>query len=210
MKIWKTAVIDGVKHPRYKVSSDGEILCLNWNNTGKEKICCLNDNGNGYLMACIDGKLKYVHRIVAETFIPNPEGKPCIDHINAVRNDNYVLLDADGQTVLSTNLRWCTHKENQNNPITRKRISKNCAKLTLGKFGSEHPKSISIVQLTLDGKYIRKWGATREVERELGINRSSICHCCQGKLKSAGGFRWVYLSDYIPIRHSLSEIKPLF
>ena len=54
-----------------------------------------------------------VHRLVALTFIPNLENKKCIDHINGFRVDNRVC-----------NLRWCTHKENLNNPITKERQRK--------------------------------------------------------------------------------------
>jgi len=54
-----------------------------------------------------------VHRAVAELFIPNPENKPCIDHINGNSHDNK-----------KENLRWCTYTENNNNPITKERQSK--------------------------------------------------------------------------------------
>ena len=53
-----------------------------------------------------------IHRAVAELFVPNPENKPIIDHINTVRTDNRAC-----------NLRWVTHKENSNNPLTRKHNS---------------------------------------------------------------------------------------
>ena len=206
MEIWKTVVIDGVENPRYQVSNLGRVKCLNWKKTGKERLCSLNVDNHGYLRVKIDGVAKYVHRLVAEAFIPNPEHKPCIDHIRTVKTENFVILDdKDGQTVIDSSLRWVSHKENNNNPLTKKHYSENNA--LLGKFGAEHPKSISIIQLNLDGQFIREWSAEREVERELGINHSNIALCCKGKRKSAGGFRWVYATDY---RKSISQIKPLF
>tara|TARA_R110000765_G_scaffold350658_1_gene440679 strand:+ start:44 stop:523 length:480 start_codon:yes stop_codon:yes gene_type:complete len=62
---------------------------------------------NGYMIVSFskNGKQKkfVVHRLLAIAFIPNPENKPCIDHINGTKDDNRL-----------ENLRWVTHKENMN------------------------------------------------------------------------------------------------
>lgn len=75
-----------------------------------------HQNSNGYLEYIIgsNGETYYVsiHRLVAENYIPNTEKKPEIDHINGNRQDNRV-----------ENLRWVTHKENMNNPVTYKKVN---------------------------------------------------------------------------------------
>ena len=57
-----------------------------------------------YLGVCVENKTRSVHRLIAETFIENPDGKPCVDHINRNKEDNSV-----------DNLRWVTRVENQAN-----------------------------------------------------------------------------------------------
>lgn len=185
-------------HPRYLVSTLGRVKCVDYRGTGKERLCKLKDNGNGYLQVAIDRKLKYVHRLVLESFIPNPQNKPEVEHKDTKRDNNVV-----------GNLKWVSHKENYRNHLTRKHMSENNAKPMLGKFGAEHNRSVAIVQLTLDGKFIKKWPAASEAVRELGINKGSICSCCKGKLNEAGGYKWVYAKNYNRTK-KISEIKPLF
>lgn len=96
-KIYKT-VCNGKRI--YEVSNLGRVKC-------NGEIVELHMHGN-YL-----GFGRYhIHKAVAQLFVPNPENKPQVDHINTDRYDNR-----------AENLRWVTAKENNNNPLTRKHKS---------------------------------------------------------------------------------------
>ena len=84
-EIWRTAIYDGeIYEGLYKVSNFGKILSLNYNHTGKPDLMNPSDNGRGYLVVHLrkngESKTCKVHRLIAETFLPNPENKPCINH----------------------------------------------------------------------------------------------------------------------------------
>lgn len=53
-----------------------------------------------------------------------------------------------------------------------------------------------LVQLTLDGKFIKYWKVAMNVENELGLSLAHISDCCSGKRRQCGGFRWMYLSEW--------------
>lgn len=188
-EVWKDVIgYEGL----YQVSSLGRVKSLSYDKTGQEKVLKQGIRlGYPYVELHKRGypkKKKQVHRLVAMAFIPNPEGKPYIDHINTQKDDNRV-----------ENLQWVTCKENCNNPLTLKHKSdgqKGEKGSNWGNFGSLHSRSIPIVQLTLDGKLVREWECTMQPQRELGYSNSSICRCLKGKQLTSYGYRWMYLSDY--------------
>lgn len=176
----------------YQVSNLGRIKSLDRKdsrgNFVKGKILKTSLNGKGYrcLKLSKNGIRKpfRVHRLVAETFIPNPDNLPCIDHINTIKTDNRV-----------ENLRWCTLKENMNNPITKETCSKSRmgykpTKETIKKIsGKNNHNSQKVYCKELNKTY----ECIRDAERELGIANQSISACCKGKLKIAGKINGIKL-----------------
>jgi hypothetical protein len=64
--------------------------------------------------------------------------------------------------------------------------------------GKDCPNSKRVCQISLDGDLIKMWDCASDVQRELGINQTTICAVCSGKRKTAGGFVWVHEKDYDP------------
>lgn len=118
----------------------------------------------------------FVHRLVAEAFIPNPENKPYIDHLDTIASNNK-----------ASNLKWVTQTENLCNPITKSR-----------RVGSKHiitpPNRRKIVQIK-DGVVIASYDYICQAHK-FGYHSSGIIRCCSGKYSEYKGFQWMYRSDY--------------
>lgn len=182
----------------YQISNLGRVKNIKFDRYVKP----LLDN-KGYLTVNLykNGKMKrlLLHRLISIAFIPNPENKPCIDHINTDRLDNRI-----------ENLRWCTQKENHNNPLSivnhgnasRGRIvseeqKKNQSEKMKGRFKGVRKSSKKIIQLTLDGIFVREWDAIKDAAESLGVSSSAIWNCLNGKcqVKSIKGFKWEYKKE---------------
>ena len=181
----------------YEVSNLGRIKRLGNDKNRKEKILKPYKNKLGYLRVTLskDNKVKYmfIHRLVAIAFIPNPENKPCIDHINTIPSDNRV-----------ENLRWATYKENMNNGLTKEKLSGENSnnygkprseeikkKISESQKGSKNPKARGVFCYELN----KSWNTSAEASRELNIDSSNITKCCKGKCKSVKGYHFCYLEE---------------
>lgn len=167
----------------YQVSNTGRVKRVSSYNCTKNGKLLKPYNNSGYLFVklSVNGKTHdfSVHRLVATTFIPNPDNKPCVDHIDCQRSNN----NAD-------NLRWVDYSENRNNPITkeRQRMAIKTNNPMSGKIGIFHCRSKAIICKETGVLY---WG-TKEAERNTGVCGSNIWKVLIGKQKTSGGYHWRY------------------
>lgn len=191
-EIWKTAIYDGeIYEGLYKVSNLGKILSLNYKNTGKADLMNPSEDKDGYLKVALyknkERKTCFVHRLVAQTFLPNPENKPCINHkIQGKKGKkiNMVFFNEDGTIDKErTTIEWVTPKENNDYGTRNKRASETQI--------NDPNKSKRVLQLSLSGELIKEWESTAECGRN-GFTQSAVCNCCNGKLPHYKGFLWMY------------------
>ena len=196
---WRTAVYDGeVYEGLYKVSNLGRILSLNYKRTGKAELMNPVEMPNGYFQVKLrkNGETKtcYVHRLIAETFLPNPENKPCINH--KIEGDegkkiNMVIFNEDGTiNKEKSTIEWVTYEENNNYETRNERAGK-----AISKANTNGIRSKPVLQLSLSGDLIREWPSIGECGRN-GFNIGHVCLCCRGKEKTHKGFRFMYAEDY--------------
>ena len=189
-EIWRTPIYKGEIYDNYQVSNLGRLINLNYRRTGKAKLMEPYEKGRKYLQVSLykNGKEDwiYVHQLIAETFLPNPENKPCINH--KIEGDegkkiNMVFFNEDGSiNKEKSTIEWATYEENNNYGTRNQRIFE---KTTNGKL------SKPVLQLSLTGELIREYPSIKEAERN-GFNHCNICQCCNGKQKTHKGFRWEY------------------
>ena len=133
--------------------------------------------GNRYYMIALykNGKREdlLLHRVIAQTFIPNPENKPFVNH-----------KDENCFNNCSDNLMWCTQKENMNWGTINERMSKN----------SKSKRKVN--QYDMDGNYIKTWDCMTDFYKSKGLKlKTGIIECCKGRRQSHMGYKWKYADE---------------
>ena len=168
---WKP--IDGFED-LYAVSSLGRVKSLNYNHTGKEKILKPGKNSSGYLLVNLykDRKRKAfkVHKLVAEAFIPNPEGFEQINHKDENKINNCV-----------SNLEFCDCKYNNNYGTRNKRIA------AAQRNDPAKSKAVEASRFSDFRDICLSFSSTAEAGRN-GYGQGHVSACCNGCYCSEGNF----------------------
>ena len=186
-EVWKD--IEGYEG-LYQVSNFGRVKSLNYSRTGKPKIMKGDFTTQGYYRVSLSKNgtrtNRNVHILVAQAFIPNPEDKPTVDHINRDKTDNRV-----------ENLRWATQLEQTLNrdPETNRRSAetkrKNGDYEKLKEMNKEL-KGKAVIGTSLDDGHVITYETMRTAKKD-GFDHAGICACCKGKKRQYKGYVWKYI-----------------
>jgi hypothetical protein len=148
---WKTIE----NYPKYQISDCGLLMNSRGNILKPGKNC------DGYLHVDLykNGKRKTckIHRLVAQAFIPNPENKPQVDHIDRDPSNNHV-----------DNLRWATSSENNQNKGVR------CTnKLGIKNISYDKSQNRYVYKKIIQGKRVQK--SFKTLEEAIEFRKSPHC-----------------------------------
>lgn len=154
----------------YQVSNLGRVKSFLYHNGTNERIIKPIRLKNGYYNVGLSknkiSKRIYIHRLVADAFIPNPNNYPVINHKDENPSNNCV-----------NNLEWCTQKYNMNYGTLKEKQKR---------------ESKSVLQYDLNNNFIKQWNSISDAEQKLNITHCNIVACLKHRRNNAGGFIWKY------------------
>lgn len=162
----------------YQISNLGRVKSLKRNTKNQCKnaeVIKTQEIRNGYYSVSLwkngVGKHHLIHRLISQAFIPNPNNKPQINHIDGNKTNNHI-----------ENLEWVTESENARHAYNN---------------GLIKPYTRKIIQYDQNMNFIKEWDSITEIEKELGINHANIVTVCKQNTnrKYAGGYIWRYKEE---------------
>lgn len=186
-EIWKD--VNGYEG-KYQVSNLGNVKSLNYKGKGIERNISQIIGNRGYKVVNLykNGKRKsfLVHRLVGNAFLENTFGHPEINHIDENKLNN-----------MSTNLEWCTGKENRekwyiNNKERLYEISYKKDKKIRHRRCEAYKYKNKVVQIDMNGNEINIFDSLLEIKKQTDYDVSNILKNCKGERKSAYGYKWEF------------------
>lgn len=174
-EVWKD--IDGYGGA-YSVSNFGRVrsneIIINRRAMGSYKRCSFIKKQTvmrkGYLIVTLSFNKKHkqvlVHRLVALAFIPNPNNKPQVNHIDGNKQNNCI-----------SNLEWVTDKENMIHASQH------------GLLNIPEPQNKKpVLMFDLKGNFIREYESRSAVKKDMNIDTASVYNVTCGKIKQTHGY----------------------
>jgi len=178
VEVWKD--IEGFEG-RYEVSSLSRVRSVvrkvRFTHLGKDYTHTMGGNiisqsigSTGYYRVRLflnhtESKTLFVHRLVAEAFIPNPDNLPEVNHKDECKTNN-----------LPSNLEWCDKKYNIN--------------YGTGKYKSADSRSRKVEQLTIDGQHVAFYPSIRAAARAINVNFAHVQKAVHEHHRVSHGYRW--------------------
>lgn len=164
----------------YLISKEGILYT---DNRGSRKVLKYQINHKGYRTVTLKTrKTISLHRLVALAFIPNPENKEHVNHIDGNKENNHV-----------SNLEWVTASENNKHAFATGLSTPRKKELNY-QYTGDHSNCKMLHQYDMNGKYLTSHKSIALASRSLGFERtnSSIGKCANGYVKQAVGYLWSF------------------